>query len=372
MVRYPMGGNLSWGLNHLLGLKDLGHDVFLVEKYVYDESCFDPVNKIMTNDCSYGIKVVSDLLKRFGLENKWCFVEKGEVYHGLSKQEIQEVFRTADLYIDSGANHAWMEESQSCGLKVWIDGDPGFTQFKFSHLLAEKGELPFYDYYFTNGTNIGSENNIIPTCGITWNHFYSPVKTAIFNGIPPPSRINFSTVMNWQSYEQVVYNAEEYGHKDLEFAKFMMLPLLVKNDMEVAVSGKNVPSGVLSANKWIIKNGHEVTISFDSFLKYIASSAAEFSVCKQGYVKTNSGWFSDKSAAYLAAGRPVVLQDTGFSSHLPVGKGLFAVSSVTDAQLAIEELNLNYMMHSDAAKEISREYFEAEKCFKMLLKKINF
>src|SRR5215210_3652145 len=96
MVRYPLGGNLSWTLQYLVGLKNLGHEVYLVEKYAYDNSCYNPRKKVMTNDCSYGTKVVSDLLKRFSLTDKWCFVQKGQIYHGLSEKKINEIFRTSD------------------------------------------------------------------------------------------------------------------------------------------------------------------------------------------------------------------------------------------------------------------------------------
>ncbi len=109
MIRYPLGGSLSWQLQYLVGLKELGHDVYFVEKYAYSNSCYDPIKQINSDDCSYGVKVVSDLFSRFGLKNKWCFVEKGEVYHGLSKKKINEIFRRADLYIDTGTHRSWSE-----------------------------------------------------------------------------------------------------------------------------------------------------------------------------------------------------------------------------------------------------------------------
>src|SRR5688572_9482004 len=107
MVRYPLGGNLSWALQYLTGFKDLGHDIYFVEKHVYEDSCFDPVKQIMTNDCATGVKIVSELLDRFGLGDKWCYVGEGDTYYGLSKKEIEAVFQKADLYIENGAHEAW-------------------------------------------------------------------------------------------------------------------------------------------------------------------------------------------------------------------------------------------------------------------------
>ena len=134
--------------------------------------------------------------------------------------------------------------------------------------------------------------------------------------------------MNWQSYEPVEFEGVVLRHKDVEFRRFLELPSHTDAVLEVAVSGPNVPRDELREAGWLVRDAHDVTISYDTFRDYIGASAGEFSVCKNGYVATTSGWFSDRSAAYLASGRPgpVVMQDTGFSAHLPCGVGLFAVS----------------------------------------------
>lgn len=370
MVRYPLGGNLSWALQYLLGLKELGHDVFFVEKYAYPNSCYDPSRQIMSDDCTYGLKVVSELLARFGLEDKWCFVERGEIYHGLSKQAIKEVFRTADVYIDSGAHGSWTEESAGAALQVFIDGDPAYTHFKMANQALAGIPVPVYDRYFTNGKNVGKEGNSIPTLGINWGHMYSPVKTAFFNRTPAAKNAPYSTVMNWRSYAPIRYNGVTYGHKDVEFQKFLPLPKMVSLPMEVAVSGSNVPKELLLANGWSMKDAQKVTVSYDSFCSYLSACRGEFSVCKHVYTVTETGWFSDKSSAYLASGRPVILQDTGFSNHLPVGEGLFAVNNVHDAQEAILEIESKYDWHSQKAWEIACEYLEAKIVMKKFLDEI--
>jgi hypothetical protein len=165
--------------------------------------------------------------------------------------------------------------------------------------------------------------------------------------------------MNWQSYEPVIYRGRVYGHKDIEFEKFMSLPSRTSARFEAAISGTGVPHERLAAAGWSTRDAHEVTISFDAFGDYVSASKAEFSVCKNGYVDTNGGWFSDRSAAYLASGRPVVQQETGFSGHLPCGEGLFAVRTIDEAAAAVDEINGDYARHMRRAREIALEYLDA-------------
>src|SRR5688572_4020197 len=112
IFRYALGGNLSWALQYLLSLKELGHRVYAFEKFAYPDSCYDPETRKQSDDCTYGIKTVSALLKTYGLENHWCFVENPGIYHGLTKKQVEVIFRNADLYIENGAHGAWEEEAQ--------------------------------------------------------------------------------------------------------------------------------------------------------------------------------------------------------------------------------------------------------------------
>ncbi len=177
---------------------------------------YDASKKVMSNDCSYGLRVVSELLSRFDLTDKWCFVQKGEIYHGLSKQKINEVFRTADLYIDIGAHNCWAKESVST-LRVFIDVDPAFTQIKWHNNLINKIPVPVFDYYYTIGMNVGAEGNEIPTNGIKWKYVYNPVNTHLFTRTEPARTALYCTIMNWQSYEYISYNCVSNDQKDLEF-----------------------------------------------------------------------------------------------------------------------------------------------------------
>jgi hypothetical protein len=359
MVRYPLGGMMSWVLQYLVGFQRLGHDVYFVEKSGYPRSCYDPVKNVMSDDCSYGVATLNSVLARFDLADKWCFVDAAGRYHGLSREHVEAVFKSAELFVDMGTHGSWLEEATGAGLRVLIDGEPGFTQMKMEKRLAAGGEPPDYDVYYTTGRNVGTENSTAPTAGKQWRPLFHPVVVSLFC----PQVVNvdapFTTVMNWQSYEPLEYNGTTYGHKDVEFKKFIDLPSLATTPVELAVSGENVPFEHLINTGWRIRDAHRITASVESFKNYIYASKGELSVCKNGYVMTNCGWFSDRSAAYLASSRPVVMQDTGFSAHIPCGQGLFAVCTVDEAAAAINEISSDYERHSTWAREVAIEYLDA-------------
>lgn len=353
MVRYPLGGMLSWVLQFLVGFKKLGHDVYFVEKYGYANSCYDPTNESVSDDCTYGVSVLDGLMRAHELGDAWCFVERSGKYHGLSKQNIERIFRDADVFIDMGTHGGWNEESQSTSIKVLIDGEPGFTQIK----MATNGmQLPAYDHYFTTGKNVGTEYSISPTAGIKWKYLYHPVQVDLFPLTLHEKNAPFTTVMNWKSHESIEYNGRTFGQKNVEFQKFVGLPEVVSPRMQVAISGKKLPVEMLRNHGWEVADARLKTLSFESFREYIQQSRGEFSVCKNVFVENQTGWFSDRSAAYLASGRPVVMQDTGFSRHLPCGEGLFAVNNIDEAQEAIEKIERDYHFHANMARTIANEH----------------
>lgn len=370
MVRYPLGGVLSSSLQWLVGFQRLGHDVYLVEKAGWENSCYDPVRNVSSNDCRYGVKVVRELLARFGLEDNWCFVDSSGNYHGLSEESVRELFRSADVFIDRGTHGAWLEQAAASRCRIYIDGEPAFRQMSMQSIVDNGGCNPEYDYYFTTGRNVGTSRSSAPTAGKSWLPLFHPVLVDLFPLSPPDARAPFSTVMNWQSHAPVLFNGFSYGHKDVEFERFMRLPRHTSIPLEVAVSGKKTPFETLRESGWRVRDAHEVTISFDSYLEYARLARGEFSICKHGYVATNCGWFSDRSAAYLASGRPVIMQDTGFGDHLPLGQGLLAFKTLEEAVHALATVSANLDRHSRAAREIALEYLDAPKVLKGLLTSI--
>ena len=357
MVRYPLGGMMSWTLQWLVGLRRLGHEVIFVEKCQYAHSCYNPVLREGGDDHSYGIDAVTRLFKRFGLDDSWCYVDYAGGYHGMSRSAIEECFQGADLFLDLGTHGAWLEEASQARMRVLVDGEPGHTQIRLAR--GAYGSTNAHDHYYSNGANIGKPFCQAPTAGKSWKPVFNPVVTDLFEVVPPPRGARYSTVMNWKSHAPCEYEGRQYGQKDVEFARFMDLPRHVSAGMEIAVSGSKIPKAEIKSAGWKMRDAQEVTISYDAYGDYIRSCRGEFSVCKNIFVAMQTGWFSDRSAAYLASGRPVVLQDTGFSRHLPVGEGLFAVNDVEEAAAAIAEIEADYDRHSAKAREIAREHLEA-------------
>jgi hypothetical protein len=370
MIRYPLGGMMSYVLQYLEGFRRLGHDVWFVERAAYPDACFDPQRNVMGNDSSFGLAAVDEFLTRFDLGDSWCFVDYEGRYFGIPRVRIEEIFRTADVFIDMGTHGAWSDETELASLRVLIDGEPGFNQIKMDARRQAGDELVPYDAYYTNGMNVGTDRSPAPTAGVEWGHVFHPVVTDLFEAKPLDSSGPFTTVMNWQSHASIEHDGRIYGQKDMEFSKFRKLPERVGTHMEIAVAGRDVPREALHRNGWRVRDAHGMTATFDSYRDYIHASLGEFSVCKNIFVDMNTGWFSDRSAAYLAAGRPVVLQETGFSDHLPVGQGLFAVITEEDAVAAIDEILADPDKHSATALDVACEHLEARVVLRRFLSEL--
>ena len=330
----------------------------------------------MSDDCSYGVAVVDALLARFGLQDRWCFVDAANRYHGLPREQVEAVLASADLLVDMSADFflgtpsTWLVEAAHAKLRVLVDGEPGFYQMRMEKSLAAGVELPTYDHYYTVGRNVGTQRSAAPTAGRTWRPTFDPVMVSLFPRQPVDPDAPFTTIMSWQVHAPIEFNGKMYGQKDVEFENFMDLPRRTTVDLEVAVAGTDVPTGRLTDHGWGIRDAHAVTRSFDSFRDYITGSRGEFSVCKNVFVATNSGAFSDRTAAYLASGRPVVMQETGFSAHLPCGEGLFAVHDAEEAAAALEEIQGAYERHSRRAREIAAEYLSTTKVLGKFLREL--
>jgi len=369
IVRSPQGGLGLYHLGFLAGLKKLGHEAYFVEKSSWENDCYNPVTKISSNDCQYGISFLLSLLERYNLKEQWCYVDIEGTYYGLQKKDIEDKFATADLYIDLEWGE-WLEESTNTPAKVFLDGEPGWFQFKMKKMLMSGKPLPLYDYYFTTGNLIGTKQCKVPTLGIDWKHCLCPTlleevkETKVNKGAP------FTTIMKWQSNKPVEFEGEVYGQKDVEFERIINIPQLVSEEMEVAVSGSDVPRKQLSENGWQVKDADNVCLTVDSYLNYLSASKGEFTIAKNSFVKTRCGWFGDRAGYYLGSGRPVILQETGFSEFLPCGNGLFSFQNLGEAVDAINEVSNNFNHHSKAAYEIASEYLEAEKVMKKFLNEV--
>jgi hypothetical protein len=364
MVRTPYGGLNLWHLAWLNGIRCSGHEIYFVEKSMWPNACYDVSRKVMTDDCNYGISKIKLLFESYGLGNNWCFVDYNNKYYGMSRKRVESIFGTADLFIDLEWGE-WEEESLKVPLRAFFDGEPGWFQLKLIQMIEKGISIPKYDYYFTDGNLIGTEKCKVPTAGIEWR--YMPPPALISNNNPVNQGNMFTTVMNWKSNKHIQINGITYGQKDMEFEKFIQLPAFTGNILEVAVSGSNVPKEQLVNNGWKIKQADDISVSVESYLEYIKGSKGEFSVAKNVFVDTWSGWFGDRPAYYMSFGKPVILQDTGWSEYLPPGEGLFSFSNMVEAIDAIYAINDDYDRHSKRAREIAFDHFEANKVIKNFL-----
>lgn len=358
LVRHPVGGVLASNLQLIRGFTKLGHDVYLFETAGYPNSCFDPVAGVSGDDCSYGVAVVDRMLRQMGLHHRLCFVAADGIYHGLGPSQVRQVFDRCELFIDRGDHRDWKEETAAVPLRVLVDPDPGYRQIKLANALARGEPIPRYDAYYTYGHNIASGHSPVPTSGLSWRHLFHPVDTWWIQPTPP-AKGPFTTVMHWTSHRPVTFGGVAYGMKDVEFEHFIDLPQRTSAGLEVAVEGKDVPLDHLRGNGWTVRPAVEVTSSLDAYLSYVRASAGEFSVVKEVYRAFDVGWFSDRSAVYLASGRPVVVQATGLQGVLPSGEGLFFVHDADDAAAALNAVRRDPVRHAKAAREIAVEYLDA-------------
>ncbi|MFC1883067.1 hypothetical protein ACFL2S_16480 [Thermodesulfobacteriota bacterium] len=300
----------------------------------------------------------------YGMKIPLCYVNRdsGNV-EGLDWKDMKRMLGEADLLLNVGGV-CWLPEFHLCRRRVLIDMDPFFTQvggFGYEERIND------YHSYFSYGVNIGRQGCTIPTGGFDWLPTVPPVVTEIWQR-PLPTRekqaeseaadVPFTTVANWNAYGSVTYRGEHYGQKDEEFLRLIDLPNRTSQKLELALSGASPEIWArLQATGWSLREGGKVSIDIPTYHAFISGSRGEFSAAKNAYVKTRSGWFSDRSVCYLAAGRPVILQDTGFSDWLPTGRGVLVFSSIEEAVDCIDSVNASYTVHCRAAKEIAQKTF---------------
>jgi hypothetical protein len=352
IARYPFGGVTWCSLMYLLGLRDLGHDVFYVEDT--GECIYDPIQNARTEDPGYGTAYIHAALEPFGLGDRWSLVNYDGAYHGAPRETVQAFCADADLFINlSGGSWFWRDEYARIPRRLFIDSDPVFTQ-----LALAKGDAWYveffqrFDHLFTFGANIGTPASDVPTAGFTWHKTWQPVVTRLWRPDHPPRHDRLTTVMTWR----IESFADVDGNKDKEFVKFIDLPSRTTRQFELAVNG---PQTLLRQFGWQTVDAMAVSRTLWDYRAFIQASHGEFGVAKHAYVAHRSGWFSDRTECYLAAGRPAIVQDTGWSRHLPCGEGLLAFTSPDDALEAIEHLAQDYARHARRAAEIAGDCFDA-------------
>ena len=354
IARYPYGGVTWCSLMYLLGLRALGHEVLYVEDT--GECIYDPEQNALSLDPAYGLRYIHDALAPFGLGDRWSFINYGGTHHGLSRRAVREYCASADLFVNlSGGAWFWREEYARIPRRVFIDSDPVFTQ-----LAIAKGEGWYVDFFrgfdalFTFGANIGTPASNVPTNGFTWHKTWQPVVTDLWHTDGLPAGNRFTTVMTWK----VESFADVDGNKDREFLRFLDLPARTRHDFELAING---PQSLLREHGWPTIDAMSVSRSLWDYRGFIQGSKAEFGVAKHAYVARRSGWFSDRTECYLAAGRPALVQDTGWTAHLPTEAGLIGFCTAEEAIDGLDRLTRDYALHARRAVDIARDCFDASR-----------
>lgn len=386
MSTIPVAGVAWLVAQYMIGFRRLGYDPYYVEAHGISPT------KLMEDEFDNGSEkaaaFIANVMRRFDLGDRWAFHalhDNGHCY-GLSEAELKHLYQTADLIINlHGGTVPLPEHTAVAGKLIYLETDPVELEIELYH--NEPAALDFvapHSAFFTWGLNYGNPDckvpvperlNFRPSPPVVvldfWQQPYAAAAAAAAaNGNGNGHK--FTTIGNWrQPWHQVNFQGEIYHwSKHYEFLKFLDLPVRTNHSFELALSSSSYneeDKQMLESHGWKVRDSLSFSSDVDAYRQFIIESRGEFTVAKDQNIRLRSGWFSERSATYLAAGRPVITQDTGFGSYLPTGNGLFAFSTMEDVEQAIDSINSNFERHSRGATEIAREYLNYDVVLKNLL-----
>lgn len=369
--KLDQGGEAWVRLSYLLGLRRLGYEVYFLEQ-IAARSCVDSNGANVDFESSvnriYFAKVVQD----FGLASCASLLLTDDEGRAEVSADLLQLADSAAALLNISGHLSIEPLFRRFRNKVFIDIDPGYTQYW--HAEGSTGaRLAGHDWYFTIGENIGSPNCPIPTTGIRWRATRPPVVLDDWPVCVSPAPLRFTTVANWRgSYGPVTFGEQTFGLKVHEFRKVIELPRRVRSQFEIALNihpNDQKDLSALQANHWEITDPRAVATP-PRFREYVQQSGAEFSVAQGIYVATNCGWFSDRTARYLATGKPALVQDTGFARQIPAGQGLIAFRSLDEAIHGADAIAADYSAHCQAARTIAENYFNSDRVLTRLMDEI--
>jgi hypothetical protein len=359
------GGNIWAFLQWVLGFRRLGFDVYYVEER-QGKDLMDEDLKPAPFSKSANAQSFRRLIDRFDLGDRAALLEAGTSAHvGLSREDIDKIAPDVDLFLNQfGAYTAVLGRVRR---SVYLDLDPGHTQI-WQEQYGVDMRLRGHDLYITIGLNLGEPGCPFPTCGVRWEKTMWPIVLSEWATDDPPGPA-FTTVANWRDYSWVEWQGVWYAQKAEAFKAVIDLPRRVSMPIElclsIADSDPDLPA--LRAKGWRVVPPRERVGDPDSYRRYIHGSRGEFSpvrpICSLG----QTGWFSERSGCYLAAGRPVVMEDTGLGRHLPVGQGLLTYTDLESAAQCLEAVQRDYATHALAAREFAREYLDSDRVLSRIL-----
>jgi hypothetical protein len=361
----PYAGMAWMHMQIAVGLQRLGCDAYYFE--TTSAWPYDPVRQACVNDSDYAVPYLARVAEGFGLSDHWAYRRSygDKAWFGMSRERAEELLAQADAVFNVAGATRLAEEGLAVRRLVHFGTDPVHDEIRFANGDAEtRARMAEHHDFVTYGENIGRPGCPVPPLPGLKVRTRQPVLLDLWES-GPPAQAEFTTVGNWrQTGHDIVFRGETYyWSKHHEFLKFIDLPRRVRSPIELALDLVHLDSDDrrrLETNGWRLINAHGLSTDPWRYRDYVRSSRGEFTVAKDQNVRLRSGWFSERSACYLAAGRPVVTQDTGFGVTLPTGEGLFAFNDLGDIVAAFEAIECDYASHSRAARAIAAEYFRAE------------
>ncbi|HEX4644812.1 MAG TPA: hypothetical protein VH598_04320 [Verrucomicrobiae bacterium] len=369
---YPLAGVTYQFLHYLIGLRRLGYDPYYIEdsgRWIYDPQLND-----LSPDAAGNIEAVAPVLQAHGFGDRWAFrgnYPGGQCY-GMTEARILELYREAGAFLNVTGAQEIREEHLACQRRIYVESDPFASQVKVAR--GDQGmiaALEAHDTLFSFGENLGSADCAVPVGRFRWFPTRQPVALDLWKNRHHRPGAAYNTITTWSNKGKNIEHQGEtyYWTKDREFEKILDLPGRRPVPFELAAGVDEKTSRLLKEHGWRRVDSIEISRDIHCYQQYIQKSRGEFTVARDQYVRPNTGWFSDRSACYLAAGRPVITQETGFSKFLPTGKGLFAFKSMDDILRAVDSIESDYAGNCAAAREIAAEYFAAEKVIGCLMQK---
>jgi hypothetical protein len=366
----PHQGGATWAvLQYVLGLQKLGHRVVLVEpipaKSIQPAGC----RLSDSNNAAYFRQVTAD----FDLSGRAALLLEGTRQTvGMTYDEITALSTETDLLINVSGMLADRELTDSIRIRVYLDLDPAFIQL-WQAAYGIDMRLEHHTHFVTVGLSVGTSACRVPTCGKQWIPTFQPVVLCHWPRSADVRYNGLTTVGNWRGYGSIEHEGQFYGQKVHSLREFIALPqhTAEKFFLAMAIHADEIRDlEALSRHGWRLLDPGDAAGTPARYREFIQQSKGEIGIAKSGYVASKCGWFSDLSVCYLASGRPVIAQDTGFSEYLPTGEGLFAFRSIEDAVRCIDSMNQDYRRHADAARNLAEEYFHSDRVLRELLKHV--
>src|SRR5579863_834335 len=369
VAQMPLAGIAWQALQYLVGLEQLGYEAWYIENH--GANPYDPRANSVMMDCAYNVAFLKASLERFGFAGRWAYWDAiNDVYHGLARERVFEVLKGADALINLCGATRLRDEHMACPVRIMVDTDPVYEQIKYAEAdPAARAYLDAHTHFFTYGENVGGPGWIVPLCGIDWRPTRPPVVLEFW----PADAMGgacFSTIATWENKgKDIVFHGERYlWSKHVNFVRFIDVPRQADRCFTVALnSASDDTQRDIAAHGWTVIDARAVSLGIDAYRDFIRDSRGEFTVAKDIYVRPHSGWFSDRSVCYLAAGRPVITMNTGFSRFYPVGEGLFEFSDAAEALTALAAIDADYPRHARAARDLAAEYFGSDRVLSTLM-----